>query len=167
MHLDTTKTTHNTVMSGNNDNRVPSDGTEGDNLFPGAEGPGMTLNPASTTEPSSTEPASAKPETTSPESQSQPQPAADSQDKPAVPHHLANCVRKGDKWVHEPSGFEFTNESDAPGYKWKNKRAQEEEARAWDFVADLDPVAGGVSLSRLFFVSLSSLLVRDWLTGLL
>ncbi|KAI9661500.1 MAG: hypothetical protein M1831_003022 [Alyxoria varia] len=113
--------------------KMPTDGTEGDNLFPGAEGPGMTSTPSASTQPSSTQPSSVQPASTQ-------QPASNSQ--AGVPSVVANCVQQGDKWIHQPTGYEFTNEAAAPGFKWKNKRAQEEEARAWDSVVDKNNVIG-------------------------
>lgn len=34
--------------------------------------------------------------------------------------------------VHAASGYRWSREEDAPGYRWKNKKATEEAARAWD-----------------------------------
>ena len=36
--------------------------------------------------------------------------------------------------VHPQTGYKWQKEEDAPGYKWKNKKALEEAARAWEML---------------------------------
>lgn len=45
---------------------------------------------------------------------------------------IPNTSANGKTPIHVESGYSWTREEDAPGYKWKNKKATEEAARAWD-----------------------------------
>lgn len=47
------------------------------------------------------------------------------------------------KITHAPSGYTFEAEQDAPGYSWRNKKAQEEEVRAMESVIDFQSTVGG------------------------
>lgn len=40
--------------------------------------------------------------------------------------------------VHQPSGYRWEREEDAPGYAWMNKKAQEGLKQGWDAIVDKD-----------------------------
>ena len=44
--------------------------------------------------------------------------------------------------VDQKTGYTWTNEEDAPGYIWQNRKAQEEAARAWNGIVDKDQMIG-------------------------
>jgi len=50
----------------------------------------------------------------------------------------ASNTGHGHKFVHPPTGYTWSRDEDAPGYAWKNKKAQEEYARAMDQIQDKD-----------------------------
>jgi len=51
----------------------------------------------------------------------------------------------GAKHVHQPSGYEWEKDEDAPGYLWKNKKAREEHARAMEQIIEKDKMIGSKS----------------------
>lgn len=44
--------------------------------------------------------------------------------------------------THAQSGYRWERDEDAPGYAWKNKRAQEDAHRSWDNVLEKDKMIG-------------------------
>ncbi|KAK4997953.1 hypothetical protein LTR66_002730 [Elasticomyces elasticus] len=54
---------------------------------------------------------------------------------------------------HAKSGYTWTNEEDAPGYSWSNKRAVEEAHKSWDTTVGKEHMIEGESISRLQTVS--------------
>lgn len=38
--------------------------------------------------------------------------------------------------VHQPSGYRWEKEEDAPGYAWNSKKAMEDYNRSWDAIVD-------------------------------
>ena len=46
---------------------------------------------------------------------------------------------------HKPTGYTWDREEDAPGYSWKNKKAQEDYARSWDNIVGKDQMIGSMS----------------------
>ncbi|KAF2094855.1 hypothetical protein NA57DRAFT_45542 [Rhizodiscina lignyota] len=48
--------------------------------------------------------------------------------------------------VHKQSGYMWEREEDAPGYAWKNKKAQEDFHRSWENIVGKDHMIGSKSL---------------------
>lgn len=44
--------------------------------------------------------------------------------------------------VHQPTGYRWSKEEDAPGYLWKRKAAQRDAQTAWDGLLDKDRMVG-------------------------
>lgn len=80
-------------------------------------------------------------------------PASQSAEIPAAANSEAtrsqpSRFRQAQVLTHVPSGYLYTREEDAPGYLWKNKRAQEEFHRAMRDVDAKNVVVGSMSNSR-------------------
>jgi len=44
--------------------------------------------------------------------------------------------------IHQPTGYTWTRDEDAPGYSWRTKKAQEEMGRALEQIIDKDRIVG-------------------------
>ena len=59
---------------------------------------------------------------------------------------MGNGISKGGQaQQHNPTGYTWDREEDAPGYAWKNKKAQEDYARSWDNVVGKDQMILGMT----------------------
>lgn len=69
----------------------------------------------------------------------------------------------GHKFVHPPTGYTWSRDEDAPGYAWKNKKAQEEFARAMDQIQDKDRmIKRKLTMLRCYFGFFQRIELHRW-----
>lgn len=85
--------------------------------------------------------------------------------EPASPNTGEKMAATGQADVHQASGYTWQREDDAPGFKWKSKRALEEGARAWESVLLKESKIGRKSVHVLLRLCKGEVWVYGYVLG--